>query len=107
VEFCNVTISHRHNGHDEAIITQIRLPTTSWNGRLQAVGGGGFIAGLFGYMFIAMDAAIAEGYAATSTNAGIYATDINGGDAYTWASLEPGNVDTHRVEDFAYRSLGD
>jgi feruloyl esterase len=83
------------------------LPTTTWNGRLQAIGGGGFIAGLYGYMFIAMDAAIAEGYATVSSNAGIYATDINGGDAHTWALSPNGSVNYFMLENFAYRSVGE
>jgi hypothetical protein len=46
----------------DAVETQIWLPTTTWNGRMVGVGGGGYIAGLYDYMFDAMDAAIAEGY---------------------------------------------
>lgn len=107
LDFCNVTVSHKHDGHEEAILTQVWLPVSTWNHRLQAIGGGGFIAGLFSYMFIAMDAAIAEGYAAVSTNAGIYATDINGGDANTWFLPEVGEPNLHALEDFAYRALGD
>ncbi|KAF2019236.1 putative feruloyl esterase [Aaosphaeria arxii CBS 175.79] len=112
VSFCNITIHHAHTSHPtESIETQIWLPT-SWNGRIQAVGGGGYIAGLFDYMFIAMDAALAEGYAAYSTNAGIYSTDINGGDAHKWFLPPPSPPSSsgpnyHALEDFAYRSLGD
>jgi hypothetical protein len=62
LDFCNVTVTHTHPGVNDAVLTQIWLPTTTWNGRMQGVGGGGFIAGLYGYMFLAMDAAISEGY---------------------------------------------
>ncbi|OAL52777.1 tannase and feruloyl esterase [Pyrenochaeta sp. DS3sAY3a] len=107
LDFCNVTIAHAHTGHNESILTQIWLPASTWNGRLQAVGGGGFIAGLFSYMFIAMSGAIAEGYAAASTNAGIYATGINGEDAADWFLRDPASPNVHALEDFAFRALGD
>lgn len=107
LDFCNVTITHTHPGQNDFVQTQIWLPTKTWNGRMQAVGGGGFIAGLFGYIFIAMDAAIAEGYAAVSTNAGLYTTGINGEDADTWALLSPGNVNLFQLRNFADVSLND
>lgn len=71
---------------------------------MQAVGGAGFLAGLFGFLFRAMDGALGEGYAVTSTNAGSYATDVDGGDT-DWALLSPGNVDLHLVRNFAETSL--
>lgn len=106
VDFCNVTIAYTHTGYNESILTRIYLPINSWNGRLQGVGGGGFIAGLQEPL-IAFDGAIAEGYTAVGTSAGFYTSDVYGGDANTWALPTPGKVDMHRVEDFAYRSLAD
>lgn len=107
LDFCNVTITHTHPGANDIVETQIWLPTSTWNERLQVVGGGGYIAGLFGYMFVAMDGALAEGYATASTNAGIYATDINGGDAHEWALLPNGSINLPLIKNFAYVSLGD
>ncbi|KAF2259424.1 putative feruloyl esterase [Lojkania enalia] len=107
LDFCNVTITHTHPGQNDAIITQIYLPSKIWNGRLQSIGGGGYIAGLHDYMFVAMDAAIAEGYVTAATNAGLYTTDINGNDADTWALLSPGNVDLNALRNFASASLRD
>ncbi|KAF2733353.1 tannase and feruloyl esterase [Polyplosphaeria fusca] len=121
LDFCNVTIIHTHpsrpaSSPEDRVETQIWLPTKvrdnsreqAWNGRLQAVGGGGFIAGLYSYMLTAMDAAMAEGYATVATNAGIYATDINGGDADSWFLPNgPGKPDYFALENFAYRSIGE
>ncbi|KAF2110768.1 feruloyl esterase [Lophiotrema nucula] len=109
LDFCNITIHHTHPGTNDDVVSQIWLPTSngSFNGRLQGVGGGGFIAGLYDYMFIEMDAAIAEGYAAVSSNAGIYTTDVNGGDADQWALLSPGNVNYNALRNFASQSLYD
>ncbi|KAF2018593.1 tannase and feruloyl esterase [Aaosphaeria arxii CBS 175.79] len=107
VDFCNVTVSHKHDGHDEAILTQVWLPIDTWNGRLQATGGGGFITGLGAEYVVQMDGAIAEGYAAAATNAGIYAVQSGGDDVASWALDDTGKINMHKLEDFVYRSLGD
>lgn len=103
IDFCNVTVTYTHPGHDDRINVEAWLPL-EWNDRLQAVGGGGMVAGRFGLSYIFMAGAIAQGYATVSTDAGV-STDPSG---YSeWAYLSPGNVNLHAMENFGYRALND
>lgn len=103
VNFCNVTLTYTHPGQNDSINAQVWLPTDNWNGRLQAVGGGGWQAGLFLPSFMSMSGAIGEGYSTISTDAGlgtaVYPTD--------WALLSPGNVNLYLLQDLASVSLND
>ncbi len=74
-----------------AIKFEVWLPETSaWNGRFQAVGGGG-LAGIISYPALA--AAVNAGYASTSTDTGHEATDN------AWLD------DRQRVIDYGYRAI--
>ena len=100
LNFCNVTVTYTHPDQDDRINVQTWLPLEDkWNGRFQGTGGGGYIAG-WGSESLAP--AVAAGYAASSTDAGVI-----GEDASAWALLKLGQVDQKRLENFAYVSLND
>ena len=64
--FCRVTATLTPSG-DSDIKAEVWLPATGWNGKYQAVGGGGW-AGAISYP--AMAVAVAAGYATASTDTG-------------------------------------
>jgi hypothetical protein len=101
--FCNVTLTYTHPGQGDNINVQVWLPADSWNGRLQAIGGGGWQAGLYVPSLMGMAAAVGEGYSTVSTDAGlgsqVYPTD--------WALLSPGNVNLYLLQDLGSVSLND
>jgi len=79
----------------EAINIWVGLPMAGqWNGRWQSVGGGGYAG-----MANAPDRALAEGYAAATTDTGHTIQD--GG---RFGMLAPGKPNTQLQIDFAYRS---
>ncbi|KAL4929310.1 putative feruloyl esterase [Aspergillus undulatus] len=103
VQFCNITVTYTHPGYADNITVETWLPR-QWNGRLQATGGGGWQAGgRFVLSNFFMAGAISEGYAATTTDAGL-------GDAVSpsaWALKSPGNVDILALQNLGSRALSD
>lgn len=74
-----------------AINFEVWMPVSGeWNGRLQAVGGGG-LAGIISYSAMAL--AINDGYVTTSTDTGHLSSD------FSWMS------DNGLVEDYGYRAI--
>jgi hypothetical protein len=101
-EFCNVTVQYTPLGTESITTVQIWLPTDDWNGRIQALGGSGWAAGLVDITFAAMAAAVIEGYTAISTNGGHPDADPK-----TWALLPDGKVNKQSLMHFAQTSLND
>ena len=100
VDFCNVTVTYTHPGTDDLVNVYIHLPTSNWNERFLAQGGGGFAGGLPGSLI----AGVAAGYAAANTDSG---HEMHPASAYNWALKSPGNVDWQRLIDYADLSLDD
>jgi pimeloyl-ACP methyl ester carboxylesterase len=90
-EFCRVAITVAPQIHIE-----IWLPTAAYNGRFQAVGGGGYAGSI---SFGAMAGALRGGYATASTDTGH--TGFGG----AFALNPDGTLNWQLIEDFASRSL--
>ncbi|KAH6614505.1 Tannase/feruloyl esterase [Chaetomium sp. MPI-SDFR-AT-0129] len=103
--FCNVTVSYTHPGQNDNIIVETWLPVEnpSWNERLQAVGGGSWIAGRFATSYETMKGALGDGYVTTTTDAGLGSAQ----DPREWALNSVGNVNWYNFNNFASVSLGD
>ncbi|RGP63737.1 feruloyl esterase b [Fusarium sporotrichioides] len=103
IDFCNVSVTYSHHGASDSVNVQVWLPLPSkWNGRMQAVGGGGYSAS-FGSLY--MTQAVGNGYIALDTNAG----HVRGTDSATtpesWALHYPGKVNIQLVNNWGSTSL--
>lgn len=104
--FCNVTVTYKHTGTDDEIIVEAWLPEKdNWNERFYTAGGSGWTAGRADLTYLTATGALAEGYATSSTDSGLGYNP----DAYSldWAHTSPGNIDVHKLQDFASVTLND
>lgn len=102
--FCNVMVTYTHPGQDDEINAEVWMPLEdSWNCRLQAIGGGGWVAGQFILSYAGMAGAIVDGYATASTDAGL-PSDSSQAD---WGLVSPENLNIVDLDNFGQRSLGD
>ncbi|KAJ4984607.1 feruloyl esterase b precursor [Stagonosporopsis vannaccii] len=99
ISFCNVTLTYTHPGQNDLIKVWLGLPA-SWNGRFQGVGGGGWVTGFPSQMV----AAIADGYAAVSTDGG---HDGLSQTTESWALSSSGDVNLNALQNFASVALND
>ena len=88
--FCRVALTIAPSS-DSEIKVEVWLPASGWNGKLQAVGNGGW-TGSIGYPALAR--AVSRGYAAASTNTG------HDGDSAEFALGHP-----EKLIDFAWRAV--
>jgi len=90
--FCRVVAEAKPTA-DSDIKLEVWLPSSGWNGKLQAIGNGGF-AGLIDDMQLGM--AVKAGYAATATDTGHTGSPVDAG----WAVGHP-----EKVVDFGHRGI--
>ncbi|MEU4093664.1 tannase/feruloyl esterase family alpha/beta hydrolase [Streptomyces sp. NPDC026673] len=94
--YCEVTVTLTHPGDNDHAKVRTWLPVNSWNGRFQALGGSAYAAGDNG---AGMATAVKDGYAVTTTDAGVGdVLDIG------WALNSDGRVNTALLKNFADRS---
>lgn len=94
--FCEVTVTLTHPGDGDHAKVQTWLPVSGWNGRFQGLGGAAYLAGDNN---VGLATAVKNGYAATTTDAGV-------GDALdtSWALNSNRQVNTALLKNFASRS---
>ncbi|MFF4015912.1 tannase/feruloyl esterase family alpha/beta hydrolase [Streptomyces sp. NPDC001843] len=94
--YCEVTVTLAHPGDGDHVKVRTWLPDSRWNGRFQALGGAAYGAGDNG---VGLGTAVKNGYAATTTDAGL-------GDVLDtrWALDSEGRVNTALLANLASRS---
>jgi hypothetical protein len=94
---CRVTLTVTHPPAGDAVTVWVYLPQSGWNGRFQAVGGGGFRGGSPESLL----PALRDGYAAAATDAG------NPAGTGTFALRADRTLNWPVIEDFGYRGVHD
>jgi hypothetical protein len=105
VNFCNITVTFTHPGYGDEINVETWLPMDNYNGRLQSIGGGGWVAGRYSPSYVGMSGAVAEGYATSTTDAGLTLQPGFGPDS--WALASEGNPNLHLLNQFGSVSLNE
>ncbi|RBA20794.1 hypothetical protein FPRO05_08241 [Fusarium proliferatum] len=101
LNICEVNVTLSHWNEDDAVLVQTWLPLDNWNSRYLAVGGGAWAAGL-GQFDLALPAS--QGYAVSSTNAGLSGNPVDPSD---WALKPDGTVNYGLLRNFASQSVHD
>ncbi|KAF9766948.1 hypothetical protein IL306_000548 [Fusarium sp. DS 682] len=101
LDICEVNVTLCHLNEDDTVLVQTWLPLHNWNSRYLAVGGGAWAAGL-GQFDLALPAS--QGYAVSSTNAGLSGNPTDPSD---WALRPDGTVNIGLLKNFASRSIHD
>jgi feruloyl esterase len=96
--FCEVSLLRTNPPAHDHVHIEVWLPLSTWNGRFDGVGGGGFVAGI---SFRALAAALRSGYAAASTDTGHPAAQQDG----SFALAAAGALDEPAITDFADRAV--
>ncbi|MBD0694615.1 tannase/feruloyl esterase family alpha/beta hydrolase [Streptomyces sp. CBMA123] len=93
---CEVTVTLTHPGADDHAKVTVWLPQSGWNGRFQGAGGSAYAAGDSG---AGLAAAVKQGYAVATTDAG-----VGGALDTSWGLDAAGKVNTALLDNFASRS---
>lgn len=94
---CRVHLTVTHPPAGDLVNVWVYLPDTGWNGRFQAVGGGGYVGGTEGSLV----APLRQGYAAAATDAGSPGTDAS-------FFLDPDNsINWQRARNWGYLGIHD
>jgi hypothetical protein len=96
--FCDVTLTETNPPAGDRVHVEVWLPLTGGNGRLQAVGGGGYSCGI---SYSAMAPALEAGYTTASTDCGHTPAQDNG----SFALNANGSLNWPLIDDFAYRGI--
>ncbi|KAM3516843.1 hypothetical protein NHJ13051_009527 [Beauveria bassiana] len=103
--FCNITVTYTHPGANDSVHVETWLPVDNYNGRLQSIGGGGWVAGRYPPTYPAMAGAIGQGYATSTTDAGLLVQADYGPDI--WALTKDGRPNMQLLTNFASLSLNE
>ncbi|KAM5342014.1 hypothetical protein ACJ41O_015045 [Fusarium nematophilum] len=101
LDICEVNVTLSHWYEDDLVRVQTWLPLHGWNTRYVAIGGGAWLAGL-GSVDLALPAS--QGYAVSSTDAGLNGTAL---DPSPWALRLDETVNIGLLTNFASRSIHD
>ncbi|RDH30293.1 Tannase/feruloyl esterase [Aspergillus welwitschiae] len=106
ISFCNITVTHTHPGWNDTVHTQVWLPLERWNGRFQALGGGGYSVDL-GSTYLTY--AVAMGFASASTDGGLPSGNGKGSipTDLSWALSGENNVNWQLLENYASKATND
>lgn len=102
--FCNVSVVLTHPGANDTVLVDVWLPTSDWNGRYQAMGGGGLAAGFGGLM---LAGPLNAGYLTSSTDGGLTLNNTVDPQSGKWGLKDDGTSNDDLQLNLAWRSIHD